>query len=94
MGYHKNKINKGTYGEISKIQEELEELQDAQQQNNKIMQLVELSDIIGAIQGFLTKHHPNITLNDLIIMADATNNAFKSGDRKDGPNAYVPLIKC
>lgn len=82
MGYHKNQIKKGTYGEISKIQEELEELQDAQQQNNKIMQLVELSDIIGAIEGFLDKHHPKITIQDLLIMAKATHNAFKSGDRK------------
>jgi hypothetical protein len=28
MGYHKKKINKGIFGESSKIREELEELED------------------------------------------------------------------
>lgn len=29
MGYHKNNISKGTYGEISKVQEEVLEFIDA-----------------------------------------------------------------
>ena len=40
MGYHLSKINRGNYGEFSKIKEETEELEDSIKQNNKIMQLV------------------------------------------------------
>lgn len=82
MGYHINKIAKGVYGEISKIIEESFELNDANEQKNNVMILVELSDIIGAISGYLNKHHPTITLKDLQKMAEATYRAFMSGDRK------------
>ena len=82
MSYHLNEIPRGVFGEISKIDEELCELVDAVQQGNKIMTLCELSDIVGAIEGFLEKQHPTITLADLIIMKDATKRAFVSGARK------------
>ena len=55
MSYHLNEIPRGVFGEISKIDEELCELVDAVQQGNKIMTLCELSDIVGAIEGFLEK---------------------------------------
>ena len=82
MGYHKRKIIKGIYGGVSKIREEVEELDDAYDQGCKIMQLVELSDIIGAIQGFLDNFHPNTTIDDLVTMAKITHRAFDSGERK------------
>lgn len=82
MAYHTRKINKGVYGESSKIQEEVEELQDAELQNNKIMTLVELSDIICAINGYLRVQYPFIKLEDLIKMAEATHSAFVDGTRK------------
>lgn len=81
MGYHKTKITKGKYGESSKIKEEIEELQDAERQNNKIMALVELSDIVGAIHGYLQRQYPNITMQDLVIMSNATRSAFMDGTR-------------
>jgi len=81
MGYHKAKIVKGKYGESSKIKEEIEELQDAERQSNRIMALVELSDIVGAIQGYLERQHPSITMQDLIIMSNATRSAFMDGTR-------------
>jgi len=82
MGYHLAEIPHGKFGEISKIEEELNELKDAESQGNRIMELVELSDLMGAIRGYLYNYHPNFTLTDLIVMADATERAFKDGARK------------
>ena len=81
MGYHKVKIERGKLGEFSKIREEFEEAQDAFDQDNKIMLLLELSDMIGAVDQYCKKHH-NISLKDVITMKDATKSAFESGDRK------------
>ena len=82
MSYHFHPTPPGQYEEISKIEEELLELKDAQAQGIKIMELNELSDLIGAIEGYLEKHHPGATLNDLIAMKKATRRAFESGHRK------------
>ena len=46
------------------------------------MELVELSDLIGAIQGYLHKYHPTIRLEDLQYMAELTKSAFEEGSRK------------
>lgn len=81
FGYHLRKIARGEYGELSKIVEECEEMQDAAEQGNKVMVLVELSDLVGAIQGYLEKHHSSISLQDLEVMADATRRAFEAGVR-------------
>lgn len=80
-GYHLKQIKKGSIGEISKIQEEIDELQDAHNQQSKIMELVELSDLVGAIKLYLIKHHPATRLADLEIMADITARAFQNGHR-------------
>ena len=66
MGYHKVEIKKGILGEYSKIREEFEELTDAVGQNNPILILVELSDMIGAIESYSKKW--NISLLDIIEM--------------------------
>ncbi len=82
MGYHTIEIPRGTYGEISKVVEETTELVDAESQKNKVMVLIELSDIIGAIDGYLeNKYNGSVSLEDLIIMAKATKRAFQSGER-------------
>jgi phosphoribosyl-ATP pyrophosphohydrolase len=80
MGYHLKEIQKGKYGEFSKIKEEFLEAEDAYEQQNNIMLLVELSDLIGAIDVYLENF--NMTLEDLIVMKNATKRAFKSGKRK------------
>lgn len=82
LGYHVKDIPEGLYGYASKILEEAHELDDAVNQGCKVMQLVELSDIIGAIQAFLENHHPGTTMDDLIAMAKITRRAFESGERK------------
>lgn len=81
VGYHTKTIDKGDYGEISKIREEVEELIDAQEQGCKLMQLIELSDIYGAMEGYVNKHFSNITMSDIVQMANITSRAFASGKR-------------
>lgn len=44
MGFHRNAITRGVYGEISKVREELEEAEDAIQQGQTLMLLVELAE--------------------------------------------------
>ena len=80
MGYHKTKIEKGTLGYMSKVQEEIHEFDDAILQNNKIMAMLEMSDIYGALEEVALTY--NLTMKDLKIMSDATKSAFKDGTRK------------
>lgn len=80
-GYHKREIVKREFGTLGKITEELEELTDAKEQGVKIMELVELSDLVGAIEGYLENNHPGISLQDLIAMSEVTQRAFKNGRR-------------
>jgi hypothetical protein len=79
MGYHKKEITKGELGEFSKIQEEFEELKDAFEQKNKVLELCELCDLLGAIEAYAAKN--NLTLGDLNKMKQATKEAFQEGKR-------------
>jgi hypothetical protein len=81
MSYHLRDIPKGVLGELSKVYEEIEEVKDSDEQGAKVMVLLELCDVIGAIESYLEKHHKSITLTDLIVMSDVTKRAFKSGVR-------------
>ncbi len=80
-GYHLVDIEKGVLGEFSKIEEEFLELKDARQQNSKIMELVELSDLLGSIELYVKTQY-NLELDDLLIMKNITKRAFVSGNRK------------
>lgn len=79
MTYHQNDIKKGVIGEVTKITEEYEEFIDSVNQNCIIMQLIELSDLLGAIEAYTEKY--NITLHDLIKMKEITKRVFLSGRR-------------
>lgn len=79
MGYHSKKINKGILGERSKIIEEFNEWLDSCEQNVKLMEFIELSDLLGAIEAYLKPH--NLSLNDLITMNERTKSAFQDGER-------------
>jgi len=81
MGYHLGQIPKGELGEPSKIREEFLEFQDAIKQDAKLMALCELSDLLGAIEAYLEKHHPSIKLEDLLKMKSLTARAFQTGRR-------------
>lgn len=80
MGYHKTQIPKGVLGEFSKISEEYLELFDAVEQDNKILEICELCDLVGAIEAYANKF--NLSLDDIIKMKDATANAFNDRTRK------------
>lgn len=80
MSYHLRKIEKGVFGDISKVQEELLEYQDAMEQGSTIMAAVELSDLYGALEAVADSH--KLTMEDLKIMSRITNRAFITGYRK------------
>lgn len=81
-GYSLKNIPRGKFGEISKISEEVKELKDAITQDATIMALVELSDLYGAIEGYIKKHFPHVTMEDLKKMSAITGRAFENGHRK------------
>jgi hypothetical protein len=80
-GYHIKTIARGTFGEASKVREEVEEFIDACDQECKIMALVELSDLLGAIKEYLRVHFPGIEIKDLDTMSNITARAFRNGHR-------------
>lgn len=78
-GYHLRPIQKGVFGEFSKIREEFDELSDAYDQGSTILQLVELSDLIGAIGAYAESL--DSSLQQLIHFKTITERAFKNGHR-------------
>lgn len=82
MGYHTKQIKKGELGELSKVQEELDELMDAHEQGVQVLCLCEASDLLGALQRYLDKYHPGMTIFELNKMALLTRKAFEDGSRK------------
>lgn len=80
-GYHLADIPRGQFGEVSKIVEEALELQDATAQGVRVMELVEASDLVGALMEWLRRRHPHLTIMDLISMALVTHRAFENGHR-------------
>jgi hypothetical protein len=81
-GYHVAVIEKGVIGELSKVQEELDELKDAEAQGVKVMQLVEASDLLGALIRWLEAKHPGTKFEDLMEMHRVTRRAFENGRRR------------
>ena len=79
-GYHLMEIPKGELGEFSKIEEEFTELLDAHKQDAKVLEICELTDLIGAIK-YYTLNKFNLSLGDLIQFSQQTENAFKNGKR-------------
>ena len=63
------------------LPEEFEEFQDAMRQNNPVMALMELSDMLGAIEAYAVQQH-NVSLVELVTMHRATARAFRDGTRK------------
>lgn len=79
-GYHLVEIPKGSFGGFSKIEEEIAELQDAHEQGSEIMELIEMSDLIGAIEAYADQHF-NISFDQLLTFKKITARAFKNGHR-------------
>lgn len=55
-GYHLQNIPKGTLGEPSKIYEEFCEFLDAHSQKVSLMEMIELSDLLGASYFYIQKY--------------------------------------
>lgn len=79
IGYHLYSIPKGKLGDISKIKEEIEEYEDALKQDCKIMAMVELSDIYGALEALAENY--NLSMQDLATFSNITKRAFINGVR-------------
>lgn len=79
-GYHIRKIQKGVFGESSKIQEELSELIDAELQGCRIMALMEASDLYGALEAWAIENGTSMV--EIRIMSHITRRAFESGERE------------
>lgn len=80
MGYHTREFKKGEFGEFSKVEEEWEELLDARKQDGKILELCELADLYGAIEGYIEKRY-GLTMKDVAKMSHMTKTAFIEGTR-------------
>lgn len=89
MGYHKREIPEGVYGESSKIAEEYHEFCDAIDQRSKVMQAIELCDLIGAIEGYAIKYL-GLSLDDLVKFSKITSRVFEEGHRK--PKGDKPTV--
>jgi phosphoribosyl-ATP pyrophosphohydrolase len=81
MKFHVDEIEKGVYGELSKIKEELQEAYDAEKQGVRLMLLIELSDIIGAVGGVAEKH--GMSLDDLIKFAEVRSRVAKEEESNE-----------
>lgn len=79
-GYHLRDIPRGDYGTARKVLEEAHEFVDAVEQGSDVMALVELSDLYGAVRGWLARH-PTITEADLERFSLITERAFRNGHR-------------
>lgn len=80
IGYHKVFIPKGVYGEASKVTEEAMEFKDAIDQGCEIMALLELADLYGAMEAYVSRR--GFTMDDVKRMSDITTRAFVNGVRK------------
>tara|TARA_R100000656_G_scaffold104176_1_gene76005 strand:- start:42721 stop:42993 length:273 start_codon:yes stop_codon:yes gene_type:complete len=80
-GYHLRDIERGVYGELSKLREELAELEDALEQGVAIMAMVEASDLYGALEAFVSEKW-GLTMEDLQKMSAVTKRAFNNGHRE------------
>lgn len=79
--WHQTEISKGVFGELSKVAEELAELADTIEQGQPVMTLIELSDIVGAVDGVLARHGSSVE--------DAEHGALGSIFRADSASWVV-----
>ena len=82
-GYHSLKIVKHNYGSPFKLIEESLEYLDALSNGNKIMALVELADLFGALEEQANKL--GVNTQDLKIMSDVTKRSFVNKRRNNLP---------
>ncbi len=79
-GYHVTQIKKSGILSPYKLVEETIEFVDALASGNKIMALVELSDLYGMVK--LMANQLDATIEDIAIMSNTTTNAFSDNTRQ------------
>lgn len=92
-GYHVTTIKKGVVGELSKVMEEWKELKDAEHQGVRIMALVELSDMHAAIFRYLERHYPDVTMDELELMALSTEYGNLQNNKQGNSKTILNEIK-
>lgn len=99
-GYHLAEIERGVFGEASKIREEVEELLDAEAQGVRLMALVELSDLVGAVEGYAARQHPGHDLTRLLdcvpeavaSVEDAADSLVEADAKKEVGSALAATV--
>ena len=81
IGYHDEIIGKAQIGTFEKILEEIDEMKDAHLSKNKVMELVEISDLYGAIEFYVSKNYPSLSMKEIKKMSQTTKRAFENGRR-------------
>lgn len=84
-GYHINVIKKGVYGQISKVMEEFDEVMDSWEQKSPIMAMVELSDMLGAIEACADAELFNQCMEMASIIVDSSKRKTSWWSRKPAP---------
>lgn len=78
-GYHLRNFVKEDYMSAYKIKEETQEFLDAVEQNDKLLQLCEMSDLIQAIEDYAISM--GVDFDDLRKFGKKTSNAYQSKKR-------------
>lgn len=93
-GYHISEIPNGIFGEFSKVIEEFLEFEDSIEQRSVVMELVELSDLIGAIEAFLDRNG-KFSLSVLIknVKINNSNYLVDYADLKEGFSILSHAVK-
>lgn len=82
FGYHTIFIEKGEYGEFSKVKEEFDELKDAfENRKSNVLAICELSDLYGAMEAFAEKTL-HISMSEVVKFAELTKEVYKNRPQK------------
>lgn len=80
---HKRNIEKGNFGDFSKIEEEFQELKDANEQHCKVLEICEICDLIGAVNGYVKKHY-NMSIYDIYRFSEMVSSNKSNKNEQDG----------
>ena len=77
-GYHTKRIDKGVYGDFSKVKEEFEELEDAWNNRKSVaLTICELADLYGSMKAFAEKTL-NIPMEEIVKFSELTDEVYLS----------------
>lgn len=68
-------VPRGIEGQVSRIKQCALELADAHESKNPVMALTDAAGLVMAVRDWLDKHHPSMTLPDLLTFGEAVRAA-------------------